>query len=147
MSLDYASPKKFPHKLALIDVQFLENVSIRYLWHVLFLWRLLMWKKKFSKEVQMLFPLLAKWGQLQPLHFWQTLSNISSCGACRWSEVKGKFVIALGAVVLSTFPSNLRELWIVCNQETQALSSNFNKNALYPKQSKISKNYHHFHNS
>lgn len=34
-------------------------------------------KKKFSKEVQMLFPLLAKWGKPRPLRVWQTLSNIS----------------------------------------------------------------------
>lgn len=46
MSLDSAPLKTFPHKLALIDVQFLENVSTRYLWHVLFVWRLLMWREK-----------------------------------------------------------------------------------------------------
>lgn len=56
MSLDYALPKKFPHKLALIDVQFWENVSTRYLWHVLFVWRLLMWKKKsFQKRFKCCF--------------------------------------------------------------------------------------------
>ena len=59
MSLDYALPKKFPHKLALIDVQFFFGKCQ----HTLFTARSvrvapLNVKKK---EVQTLFPLLAKW--------------------------------------------------------------------------------------
>lgn len=74
MSLDYAPPKKFPHKLALIDVQFLENVSTRYLWHVLFVWRLSMWKKKFFKCCF----LCLHNGESAALRFWQTPGSISS---------------------------------------------------------------------
>lgn len=67
MSLDYALPKKFPHKLALIDVQFfLENVSTHYLRHVLFVWRLLTWKKK--KEIEVSKELAEWWKQQRFVH-------------------------------------------------------------------------------
>ena len=67
MSLDYALPKKFPHKLALIDVQFfLENVSTHYLRHVLFVWRLLTWKKK--KEIEVSKELAERWKQQRFVH-------------------------------------------------------------------------------
>ena len=117
---------------------FLENVSTHYLWYILFVWRLLMWKKKFSKEVQMLFPLLAKRWNPWPLRVWQTLSNISTWRAHRPSEVKGGFAMAPTTVVLSMFILSLHELQAACNPVTEAFSLNVSKYALYPKWSQIS---------
>ena len=97
-----------------------------------------MWKKKFSKEVQMLFPLLAKRWNPWPLRVWQTLSNISTWRAHRPSEVKGGFAMAPTTVVLSMFILSLHELQAACNPVTEAFSLNVSKYALYPKWSQIS---------
>lgn len=58
MSLNCALLKKSPHKLALIDVQFLENVNTHYLWHVLFMWQPLNVKKRgesFQRSLKLCF--------------------------------------------------------------------------------------------
>ena len=102
---------------------FMENVSTHYLRHVLFVWRLLMWKKK---EVQTLFPLLAKrWKQAAFCAFGRLSAVFLFWRAHRWSEVKDKFIVALGTAVLSTFTWSLHALQAAFNPVT--LSSSISK--------------------
>lgn len=134
MSLDYALPKKFPHKLALIDVQFfLENVSTHYLRHVLFVWRLLTWKKKRNRG----FKGACRMVKAAAFCAFGKLSAVFLCWrARRRSAVKGKFMVALGTTVLAMFTWSLHVLQAACKPVT--LSSSIRNSALQPKWSRIS---------
>ena len=83
-------------------------------------------KKEVSKEVQTLFPLLAKrWKQAGFCAFGRLSAVFLFWRAGRWSEVKDKFMVALGTAVLSTFTWSLNVLRAACNPVT--LSSSISK--------------------
>ena len=94
-------------------------------------------KKEVSKEVQALFALLAKrWKQAAFCAFGKLSAVFLFWRARRRSEVKGKFMEAVGTTVLSTFTWSLHVLQAACNPVT--LSSSIRKSALHPKWSRIS---------
>ena len=79
-----------------------------------------------KKEVQTLFPLLAKWWKQAAFCAFGRLSAVFLFWrAHRWSEVKDKFMVALGTAVLSTFTWSLHALQAACNPVT--LSSSVSK--------------------